>query len=91
MQGTFSVSPRKLEKLKASASGLLKLAHYNAHRVPTKVLASFIGTTQSLRLFVPETAFRLRAMCDVLSEEENEDRPDRGNMRGFSGHAGVNR
>lgn len=70
VRGTFRAYARKFEELEELASGLLSLHSHSARRVPSKVLALFIAKAQSLRLTVPETAFRIRALYDTLDEKE---------------------
>lgn len=67
VQGNFGVPEDKVCKVEGLARKLLKLARKNRRRVPKREVASFIGKAQSLRLAVPQTAFRLRALYDSLS------------------------
>ena len=47
------------------------MSRCNARRVPMRELASIIGRAQSLRLAVPDTAFRLRASYVSLHGKES--------------------
>jgi hypothetical protein len=48
------------------AQVLLGRVRCNALKVPGAGLKSFVGRAQSLRLAVPETAFRLRSLYDAI-------------------------
>ena len=73
VRGTFGVPASKLDKIEAGARRLLRMARCNARRVPMQELASFIGRAQSLRLAMPDTAFRLRALYVSLHGKEDTD------------------
>ena len=69
IRGTFGVPEEKVCALQQQSKKLLDLARRNRRRVPKQELARFIGKAQSLRLAVPETAFRLRALYDCLGSD----------------------
>jgi hypothetical protein len=60
------------------AQALLRGVRCNARKVPEAELESLVGKAQSLRLAVPETAFKLRALDDAI--------PPRGPSMGPSVH-----
>lgn len=66
-RGMFGVPVEKALQVEQQAKKLLVLARKNRRRVPKQELARFIGKAQSLRLVVPETAFKLRALYDSLN------------------------
>jgi Reverse transcriptase (RNA-dependent DNA polymerase) len=78
VRGSFGVPANKLDKVSSMAQALLRRVRCNACKVPEAELESFVGKAQSLRLVVPETAFRLRALYDVI--------PPRGPSMGSSVH-----
>jgi hypothetical protein len=84
VRGVFGVPPTKLGKMEALARRLLRMERRNARRVPVADLASFIGRAQSLRLAVPDTAFRLKALYDSLHGQTDSD-PGHGDYPGSSG------
>jgi hypothetical protein len=61
----------KLEKLDALARRLIRMARGKARRFHSRNFASFTGRAQSLRLAVPDTAFRLRVLYDVLIQRRD--------------------
>lgn len=71
VRGTFGVSATKLDKIEVILKRLHRMARSNARRVPVRELASFIGRAQSLRLAVPDTAFRLRELYADLHGKED--------------------
>ena len=73
VNGTFGVPAGNLDKIEVGARCLLKMARCNARRVPMRELVSIIGRAQSLRLAVPDTAFRLRASYVSLHGKEGTD------------------
>ena len=76
VRGTFEVPAAKLDKIEMGARRLLRMAQCKSRRVPMKELSSFIGRAQSLRLAVPDTAFRLRASyVSLYGKEGTEDGP----------------
>jgi hypothetical protein len=48
------------------SQAILRRVRCNARKVPKAELESFVGKAQSLRLAVPETVFRLRALYDAI-------------------------
>jgi hypothetical protein len=84
VRGIFGVPATKLSKVEALARRLLRMERSNARRVPARDLASFIGRAQSLRLAVPDTAFRPRALYDPLHGQTDSD-PGHGDYLGSSG------
>jgi hypothetical protein len=73
VRGVFGVPATKSGKLEALSRRLLRMARNNARRVPARDLVSFIGSAQSLRLAVPDTAFRLRALYESLHGQKGSD------------------
>jgi Reverse transcriptase (RNA-dependent DNA polymerase) len=65
-RGLFGVPAAKLDAISGMARQMLTRARRNRRLVRADVLESFIGKAQSLRLVVPDTAFRLRALYDCV-------------------------
>lgn len=69
-RGFFGVPASKLEAISSMARQLMKRARRNRRLIRSDSLESFIGKAQSLRLAVPDTAFRLRALYDCVPARE---------------------
>jgi hypothetical protein len=69
-KGVFEVPAKKLDAVSEMAHKLLGRARMNRRVIPTDKLESLIGKCQSLRLAVPDTAFRLRALYDCVPKRK---------------------
>jgi hypothetical protein len=69
-KGVFGVPAKKLDAVSEMAHKLLGRARMNRRVIPTDKLESLIGKCQSLRLAVPDTDFRLRALYDCVPKRK---------------------
>jgi hypothetical protein len=70
-RGLFFVTPKRLAKLTAASTDLLKWAARNRGLVPRRRLAGFVGLAQSLYLAVPPARFFLRELHDALGKGDD--------------------
>jgi hypothetical protein len=84
VRDVFGVPGTKLGNREAPARRILRMERGDARWVPATDLASFIGRAQSLRLAVPDTSFRLRALYDSGHGQTDSD-PGHGDYTGSSG------
>jgi hypothetical protein len=69
-RGKFGVPSQKLYNTSERARKLLARVRVNRRQVPAKKLETFVGKVQVLRLAVPDTAFRPRALYATLSDQK---------------------
>ena len=60
------VTPKRLEKIKQMAQGLIRMATTRARVIPSRQIASFTGLAQSCYLAIPPARFFLRALHDCV-------------------------